>query len=273
MAVNYAAKYSDKVDERFKLASITANAVNKEYEWSGVDTISVYSIPTSPMNDYTVNGISRYGTPEELGNATQTMTLTKDRSFTFTIDRRNYDDTMMTMESGKSLRRQVDEVVVPEVDTYRLAKIVAGAGTTSTAEAITEANAYKAFLKGITALLDNKVPLAGTIAYISSKFYTAIRLDSAFIKSGDMSQQMVVLGQVGMVESVPLIYAPTIYLPNSTEFVITNKAATVAAEKLADYRVHDNPPGINGWLIEGRIRYDAFVLENKKKAIYVHKGA
>lgn len=269
-AVNYAEKYSQKVDERFALASITEAAINREYDFDGVNTINVYSIPTSPLNNYTINGISRYGTPEELGNAKQTMVLSQDKSFTFTIDRRSYDDTMMTQEAGRALRREVDEVIIPTIDTYRLTKIVGGAGTTATPAAITKDNAYTMFLKGVTTLLDNKVPMAGSIAYISSNFYTQIRLDPAFIKSGDMSQDMLVRGQVGMVEGVSLIYAPTVYLPENVEFLLTNRIATVAAEKITDYRIHDNPPGINGWLVEGRIYYDAFVLDNKNKAIYVH---
>ena len=42
----------------------------------------------------------------------------------------------------------------------------------------------------------------------------------------------------------------------------------LAPEKLASYNTHVNPPGINGQLVEGRIVYDAFVLDNKKMAIY-----
>ena len=38
--------------------------------------------------------------------------------------------------------------------------------------------------------------------------------------------------------------------------------------KLEDYKVHTDPPGISGSLVEGRIVYDAFVLDNKAKAIY-----
>ena len=94
-----------------------ASIVNGEFDWIGVSTVNVYSIPTSAMNDYSLSGTNRYGTPEELGNETQEMTLKQDRSFTFTIDRKNYDDTMMVMEAGKALRRQIDEVVIPEVDT------------------------------------------------------------------------------------------------------------------------------------------------------------
>ena len=38
--------------------------------------------------------------------------------------------------------------------------------------------------------------------------------------------------------------------------------------KLEDYRVHQDPPGVSGSLVEGRVCYDAFVLDNKKLGIY-----
>lgn len=272
MAMNYAQKYSSKVDEKFKLGAITEKAINREYDFVGVNAINVYSVPTAAMSNYTMSGSSRYGAAEELGNTVQTMTLAKDRAFTFTIDRRNYEDTQMVMEAGRALARQIDEVVIPEIDTYRLSKIVAGAGTSATA-ALTVANAYTSFLDGVTTLLENKVPMAGAFAYISTNFYKLIRQDPAFIKASDMAQDMLVKGSVGMIEGVQLVYAPSVYLPLNVEFVITNSMATVGAEKLADYRIHENPPGINGWLVEGRVYYDAFVLEQKKKAIYVHKKA
>ena len=63
------------------------------------------------------------------------------------------------------------------------------------------------------------------------------------------------------------------YFPENVEFIITNQAATTSPVKLSEYKIHDNPPGINGWLVEGRVYYDAFVLENKKSAIYVFKTA
>ena len=42
-----------------------------------------------------------------------------------------------------------------------------------------------------------------------------------------------------------------------------HKDATVAVEKLKDLVIHENPAGINGNLLEGRIRFDAFVLDVK----------
>lgn len=273
MAINYASKYSDKVDEKFKLASVTTNAVNNDYDFVGVNAVNVYSIPTSALNDYTMTGTSRYGTPEELQDQKQTLVMSQDKAFTFTVDRRNLEDTMMTKEVGKALARQIDEVITPHIDSYRLGKMVAGAGTSATPVAITASNAYTSFLDGVTTLLDKKVPLVGAVAYITSNFYKQIRLDSSFIKPSDMAQDMLSKGVVGMVEGIPLIHVPSSYLPEKTEFLITNRMATVAPVKLAEYTTHENPPGINGTLVEGRIYFDAFVLDNKKPAIYVHKSA
>jgi len=271
MAVNYAEKYSDKVDERFTLASMTQPAFNQDYDWDGVSTVHVYSVNTAPLNDYVMSGNQRYGTPDELGNATQAMTLQEDKSFTFTIDRRNYVDTMMVMESGRALRRQTDEILIPHVDRFRIARLAALAGTITPPTPID--NAYEVFLDGVTTLIDNKAPLAGTFCFAGTNFYKKIRLDDAFIKSGDMSQQMLVTGQVGMVENIPVIYIPQSYFPAGVEFLITNRVAALSPTKLAEYKIHDNPPGINGWLVEGRMYFDTFVLNNKNKAIYVHRSA
>ncbi|WP_238473763.1 hypothetical protein [Paenisporosarcina cavernae] len=150
MVVNLASKYEKKVDERFKLKSLTEAAVNHEYDWNGVDTIKVYSVPTVGMNDYVKTGTSRYGSAAELDNTVQTMLLTRDRSFTFTIDKANEQDTNGTMAAGKALARQVDEVIVPEIDVYRLATMSAAAvanGHTTTA-AVTSSNAYSSVLDG-----------------------------------------------------------------------------------------------------------------------------
>lgn len=275
MAVNLASKYEQKVDERFKLKSLTESAVNREYDWAGVNTINVYSIPTVAMNNYTKSGTSRYGIAAELDNTVQTMTLTRDRSFTFTIDRANYQDTQMVMEAGKALARQIDEVIVPEIDTYRLAVMSAAAvanGHTQT-QAISASNAYSSLLNGNEFLDEDKVPVTGRIAFVTPAFYNFLKLDSSFIKASDIAQNLLINGQVGEVDGVKIVKVPSVYLPANTAFILVHPSATVAADKLEDYKTHDNPPGINGWLVEGRIRYDAFVLENKKNALYTHKTA
>jgi N4-gp56 family major capsid protein len=273
MAVNLASKYEKKVDERFKLKSLTEAAVNREYDWNGVNAITVYSVPTVAMNDYTTSGTSRYGAASELQNTVQTLTLTQDRSFTFTIDRKNYQDTQMVMEAGKALARQIDEVIVPEIDTYRLSTMSAAAvanGHTTTA-AVDKATAYESILTGTEMLDEDKAPQGGRLLYVTPAFYNLIKLDPSFIKSTEIAQKMLINGQVGEIDGMKVIKVPSTYLPANTPFLIAHAVATVSANKLEDYKTHDNPPGINGWLVEGRKRYDAFVLDNKVNALYVHK--
>lgn len=271
MAVNYAAKYSQQVDERFKLGALTSSLVNYAFEWLGVSTVKVYSMPTAAMGDYTTEGASRYGTPEELGNEVQEMTLAKDRAFTFTIDKKSEDDTMGTMEAGAALRRQIDEVVIPEIDTYRIAKLVAGAdaGNVVKDTAVTKANAYEKFL-AVQEILDNKkVPTGGRICICTPGYYNMLKLDEAFTKKGDMATQIAINGLVGEVDGVYFVKAPKSYFPEKVHFIITNPIVMPSPIKLAEYKIHDDAPGISGYLVEGRVRYDAFVLNKKKDAIGV----
>lgn len=272
MAIEYASKYAGKVDERFAIASLTNGAVNNDYDFIGTSAVKVYSVPTVALGDYALTGTNRYGTPAELQNTAQELLLTQDKAFTFIVDRKSEDDTMGAMEAGKALRRQVDEVIIPTVDKYRLAAMVEGAGKVAT-DAVTKDNAYGAFLDGSNALLEAGVPLTGRIAFVSPEFYKAIKQDNSFVLASDVAQGMLISGSVGQVDGANIIPVPASYLPANTAFVLTHASACVGPIKLESYKIHDNPPGINGKLVEGRIRYDAFVLDAKKGAIYVHKTA
>lgn len=271
MAINYAEKYSPQVDERFKLGSLTTALVNNAYDWLGVATVKVYSVPTAEMNDYTLTGSNRYGTPAELNNEVQEMTLAKDRSFTFTIDKKSEDDTMGVMAAGAALARQIDEVIIPEIDTYRISKLVAGAQTANVIKdiAVTKANAYEKFLS-VQEILDNKkVPTGGRICMCTPGYYNMLKLDEAFTKKGDMATKIAINGLVGEVDGVYIIKAPKSYFPENVNFLITNPIVMPAPIKLTEYKIHDDAPGISGHLVEGRVRYDAFVLDQKKDAIGV----
>lgn len=272
MAINYATKFASKVDERFTLKSISKAFTNTDYEWNGVDTIKVYSIPTVALTDYTLSGIARYGTPADLQNEVQTMLLTKDRAFSIVIDSKSNDDTNGAMDAGKAMSRQMDEVITPEIDTYVFAKMSAAAianGNYAIA-AITADNAYEKFLDGQVSLGNDLVPVEGRVAAISYSFYKFIKLDTTFMLASEMAMGKRINGMVGEVDGVKLVLAPSTYLPTSCAFILAHPRATVVANKLQSFVSHKNAPGINGHLLEGRIRYDAFVLNSKKNAIYAH---
>lgn len=274
MAINLASKYSDKVDERFNLKSLTESATHQDFDWDGVKTVNIYNISTAPMNDYTRTGSSRYGTPAELDDTVTAFTLQKDRSFTFTIDAGNRKDSMNVREAGKALARQNDEVVTPEIDIYRLTKWDAAAVANSgvpTATNITTSNAYSSFLQAQSYLDDNKVPAQNRVSFVTPGYLNTIKQDSSFLKASDLGQQKLINGQVGEIDGVAIVKVPTSYMPAKTPFIIVHKSAMCAPKKLKDYKIHENPPGINGNLCEGRIYYDAFVLTSRVKAVYSWK--
>jgi len=269
--INYAEKFSSIVDERFKLGALTNGFTNDSYDWLGVETVKVYSIPTAPMNNYTLTGASRYGTPDELQNEVQELKVTQDRSFTFTIDRKSHDDTMMVMEAGRALRRQIDEVCIPEIDTYRIATLVAGckAAHVHNSQDVSASNAYALFLAAQEDLDNAKVPQGGRFAIVTPAFLNFLKQNENFVKQSDMSQRIAITGVVGEVDGVSIVRAPASYFPAGIQCIITNRMVMPAPVKLQDYKIHMDPPGVNGWLIEGRLRYDSFILNQKADAISV----
>ena len=275
MTVNLAQKYERKVDEAFKKASFTTPLVNNDYNFDGVDTIKVYRIPTVALNNYSRTGTSRYGNPDELQDEVDTYQLSTDKAFTFTIDKGNNQDQLNVKDAGRALKREIDQVIVPTQDKQVISVIGAAAvanGQVGTG-AISKANAYEKFLDG-QEVLDNKlVPTEGRVALVNTSFYKAIKLDSSFTKTGDMATKLSYKGLVGEIDGVPVIKVPSSYMPTNCEFIITHPVATINPKKLTDYKIHRDPPGINGNLVEGRVRYDTFVLKGKKDAIYAHYTA
>jgi hypothetical protein len=198
------------------------------------------------------------------------MVLTQDKGFTFTIDKKSAQDTVGTMEIGARLRDQVDLEVIPFIDEYRLNVVVANAGK-YIAAAIDKTNAMEQFLAVQAYLSNKKVPRANRICYAKPEFINALKLDSGFTKSCDMAQEALINGdQAGRVDRVPVIEVPSDYLPTNVNFIIMVPTAVVTPTKLIEYRILEEVQGISGAVAEGRVRFDAFVLNNKKDGIVVH---
>lgn len=84
----------------------------------------------------------------------------------------------------------------------------------------------------------------------------------------DIGNELRLKGVIAMLDGMTVLKVPAVRLPKDFGFLVAHPCATAAPTKLEDYVTHDNPPGISGALVEGRICYDAFVLDNKAKALY-----
>lgn len=275
MAIDLATQFLPYVDEQFKAESKRQVITNNDFEFTGAHSVKVYKVTTSAMNDYDREGkgsnYSRYGQIQGLDATTEEFPLKRDRSFTFAIDKLDVDETKASLEAAAALARQLREVVIPEVDTYVYGKVVAGAGTTETG-ALTDKNVYDAILKATEVLDAAEVPETNRVLFVTPDTYTIMKKNASIVMATDVGQDMRKLGIIGMLDGAAIIKVPKNRLPEDVNFVLVHPSATVAPVKLSDYKIHQDPPGISGDLVEGRIAYDAFVLENKTKGIYVHKA-
>ncbi len=279
MSVELTTIYAPKTDELFAAESKISLLTNTDYDWTGAHTVKVWKISTSEMNDYSRNrakgqsevaSVSRYGELIDLNAQTEEMTLKKDRSFIFNIDKLDMDETAQQLAAETALARQLREVVIPEVDKYTYGVMAAGAGKTVEGDTTTPANIYSLILDGSEFLDDNEVPETERVLVVIPSAYTMLKQADIFDKT-DVGAEMRARGVVATLDGMNVIKIPSKRMPENFGFMIAHPSATTAAVKLEDYGMHENTPLSSGTIVTGRICYDAFVLDNKKKGIYVYK--
>jgi hypothetical protein len=281
MAINLAQKYVDKTSDLLKARRKSKGFTNQDWDWDGVGAINVYTLLDPVMGNYNPTGTgNRYGNPSEVEDTIQTFTLTRDRSWSKVIDKKNKQDTAMVRNPGKYLAQATKNVLVPEMDTY-IFQTIATAGNTASRDAIvakaatSSANAFSNFTTINAQITDDEAPTEGRICAMTSNYYNLLK-QSGFVLNADNAYADRKSGDLGEVDGVPVVIVPSNRMPATSgaiDLIIAHPGATVAPEKLEDYTLHNNPPGFSGDLLEYRHRYDAFVDTNKVKMIGMHAVA
>ena len=278
MAVNLASKFEAKTSEALKLGRKTKLVTNQDWDWSGVNEINVYTLTDPTMGNYDVNGGSqRYGNPTEVEDTIQTWTLSRDRAWTKTIDKKNFQDTQMIRKPGKYLAQATKNVLIPEIDTYVIQTIVTAGEVANRDDIVSDAattavNAYTNFLEINANISNAEAPTDGRIALMTPAYVSFLK-QSSLLASSDMSYKDKTDGVLGMIDGVKIVEVPSSRMPANTDLVITHPSVCVVPEKLVDYTLHKNPVGVSGDVLEYRHRYDAFVDTNKVNCIGIHKTA
>lgn len=284
MAINLATKFESKTSELLKAKAKTTSIVNNDWSWDGVNAIKIYTLTDPTMNTYSPSGNYRYGNPGEVQDTVQTFTLARDRSWTNTIDMLNYQDTMEVRKPAKFLAQATKNVLVPEVDTYRLATLATAGALTNggnygtitarnaivTAGATTASNAYTNLLTIQADITNNEASEDGRVIVMVASYYNLLK-QGGFVLDSDRGQGKLDSGSLGTVDGAQVVICPSGRMPSATDLIVTHPSNMVAPEKLKEYQVHKNPPGVSGYLIEYRIRYDAFFDLNKIYSLGIHK--
>ena len=96
---------------------------------------------------------------------------------------------------------------------------------------------------------EHNVPEKGRVAFCTYRFANFLKQDPAFMKTSDKSQDMINKGVIGDVDGCKIVLVPSGRLPAGAAFILAHADAAVGPKQLDTYKIHDNPPGISGWLV------------------------
>lgn len=278
MAVNLATKYEKKTSDLLVARRKSSKFTNQEWNWDGVESIVITTLTDPTIGDYDPNSATgAYGVASEVEDTEQIFTLSRDRSWTKTIDKKHVQDKLGIKRPAKYLAQVTKNKMIPEIDTYIFQTIVTAGETANrddiVADAATSAsNAYTNFATINADITEQESYEEGRVAVMTPAYHNYLK-QSATFDSTDVGLKDRKSGVVGMMDGVTITVCPSNRLPANTDLIISHPMVCVSPEKLKDYKVHDNPPGKSGYLIEYRHRYDAFVDTNRTGCIGIHKTA
>lgn len=280
MAQNYASAHLKAVDERVYLESLTMDVFSQKsirLDFNGKNSVTIYNVDTVAESDYVRSGFSRFGALVELGTGTQTMTLSQDKSFNFSIDRGNYEDSMMVTEAAKAIKRQVREVSVPATDVYNLGVLTAYAIANTQGviggTAVAYNTAYQSILAQQAELTELKYSKQGRTLWITPTIYNLLKRDPEFVRDCDTAYADIKKGVLGMVDGLTIKEVPASMLVTNFQFMITCKEVAVAINKFNMVRTIDNDKDVDGWICQGRRYHDMFILGQKATGIRIYTKA
>ncbi len=272
MAINLATKFDKRLDERFKLGSLTDVACGNQYDWDGVNAIKVWTLQNPSVNDYNASASQfRYGQIEEVQDEVNTYQLMHKKSFAPSFDETNVQDQMFIKKATVYLKQIWDEVMVPIIDRDRLNTWAEGAGQGGyNSTALTKSNVVEALLTAQAALDDKGVPHENRVVFAKSSLIIKYKLADEFKTADGIMQKYAIKGQKGEVDGSPLISVPDSRMPKGVDFMIKYKQASADPVKLKKLKLQIDPLGVAGTVMEGLVRFDSFVLANKADGIYIY---
>ena len=276
MSIELVEKFLPYVDEQFSTESKKAMVTNQDFDWEGAHSVRVYKISTSQMNDYGRDGPaqgqwSRYGEVAPLSATTEGRGRRRAPPSTRVVDKQEPAATPPPQGAASALARQNREVTIPEIDAYTYNVMCSNAGgKPETYKALTATTIYEAILAASQALDDAQVPETERVLVVTPATYALMKKCKDITMETDVGNDLRLNGVIGRLDGMDVQKIPASRLPVGFEFMVAHPCATVAPVKLEDFSIHRNPPGISGTLVEGRVVYDAFVLENKAKGIYYY---
>lgn len=267
--LDFTTKYARDIEERFRRASLTDAAAGKDYDFTGARSVKLYTMTPANLVDYERGG-KRFGDVTDLEYTTQEMLCTQAKAFTKHLEALDSSDISIGAAAGKFLRMEIEEVITPMMDKYRLNAWVKGSGTRKTMSAApTKSTIVGDIMELKGDMADNGVPGANLALFIENRYYLMLKQADAIDHLEGVGTKALEKGVVAMFDGMKVVPVPSGWLPEGAYFMI--KAAGTSADpvKLAQYKTINNAVGYSGPVVQGLVYFDSFVVAVKAAGVGV----
>ena len=170
--VNLHVNYKQPLVEAFDHTSVLTGKSTTEFDWRGNSAIVLTDIETDELHDYNRTASSnRYGTPTEVADRQQLLELQKDRSFSKTVDKGNYQESNYLKKGASVIKAFMSEQVSPEMEKFAFGELAGNAGQVVAAtSAPTKSTILETVLSVETKMDDARVPKANRFLAIANSY-------------------------------------------------------------------------------------------------------
>ena len=288
-----------KIVPSLKTGWMDSNAGQVKYE--GGKEIKIPVMSTSGMGNYGREDGSGY-VNGSIQLAWKTYTMTQDRGRSFTLDRHDVDESAFVANATNVMGVFQNEHVVPEIDAYRLSKLInnaitlnEGVGNAKFSCTITKANVIDELKDAIGVLRDKGyngqivIHCTGAVKRELEKAMATQLRDKTFKVGG-------VDTTIPTFDGCILIETPSNYMVSAIElqdgktlgqeaggfkkgslakncnFLVVAQNVPIAVTKQDKMKIFDPDTyqGADSWFMAYRRYHDLFILENKKDLMFAN---
>lgn len=270
MAIHVLNSNHKKLVDRFSKDSFLRGNTTKDYNLTGVKSVTIMTPKKVDLSDYTRSGTSRFGEVKELGDEIQEVTLTEDKSFTVSIDKGNASDQEYLKKAGERLKVISQESYNPYFDKLALKKWSENAHKNYGTATLTSGKSALSLVHQATLEFDNMlVPDNERYLYISGSVYLLLKEYIIELTLNDLSSKALTRGHVGSLDSFNVIKVPDTYMPAGVSLIATHRSAVFAGDKIKTLRILTEVAGIDGSVLEGHFYFGAFVIGGRGAGTFV----
>ena len=269
MAIYLTEQYAKAVEKLYTHTSFLRPHCKAHVDMIGKKTCKVYQILTSDLNDYKREGANRYGTPNDVQDIVNEYTITQDKAFTAIVDKGDGSQQAISNKAGQYLRQQISEKCVPTGDKYGFSRIARFGHIQGVSAAPTKSDIVSTVYDAAAYMDDHYVPDNDRILFVRVSDYKKIILSDEWIKLDNLAGKQLPTGTVGQIAGFTVVKVPDRLFPTDVYMIAIHEQALAFPYTIDDTKIHQDPPGVSGALIEGRQIYDLFVLSSRADSVVV----